>query len=90
MAGSRSRGKRPKSLSLKALYAPSKPRVKSGRGRALSVNRLVDFSGVGRGHLSGILAGKSSPTLRTVGRLAATLGVAAKDLLPENEPSRAS
>ena len=58
--------------------------------RGLSLNRLADFSGVGRGRLSEILAGKSSPTLRTVGRLADALGVSVRDLLPDDEPARSA
>lgn len=54
--------------------------------RGYSTNRLADFSGVGRGRLSEILAGKSSPTLRTLGRLAGALAVPVRDLLPEDEP----
>jgi transcriptional regulator with XRE-family HTH domain len=50
--------------------------------RELTINRLADFSGIGRGRLSEIVAGKSSPTLRTLGRLTDALGVAVKDLLP--------
>lgn len=56
--------------------------------RGLSVNRLADFSDVGRGRLSEILAGKSSPTPRTLGRLADALGVSVRDLLPDDEPVR--
>jgi transcriptional regulator with XRE-family HTH domain len=53
------------------------------KARKLSINRLADFSGVGRGRLSEILSGQSSPTLRTLGRLADALEVRAKDLLPD-------
>lgn len=49
--------------------------------RGLSVNKLADFSGIGRGRLSDILAGKGSPTLRTVGRVADALGVTAAELV---------
>jgi transcriptional regulator with XRE-family HTH domain len=52
--------------------------------RGLSINRLADFSGIGRGRLSEILSGQSSPTLRTLGRLAEALEVRAKDLLPDD------
>lgn len=48
-----------------------------------SVNRLADFSGVGRGRMSEILAGKSSPTVRTLGRLAEALDVNVRDLFEE-------
>jgi len=59
------------------------------QGKGYSVNRLADFSGIGRGRLSEILAGKSSPTLRTLGKLADALEIAVRDLLPEGGiPSR--
>lgn len=51
--------------------------------RKLSVNRLADFSGLGRGRVSEILAGKSSPTLRTMGRIADALEVPVRELLPD-------
>lgn len=53
--------------------------------RGLSVNRLADFSGMGRGRLSEILAGKSSPTLRTVSKLAEALEVSVSDLFQMTE-----
>lgn len=55
------------------------------RRRGLSVNRLADFSGIGRGRLSEIAAGKNSPTLRTMGRLADALDVPTRELLPNPE-----
>lgn len=58
------------------------------KARKLSVNRLADFSGLGRGHLAMLLSGKSSPTLRTMVRLAEALEVDVRDLLPETEPDR--
>ena len=51
--------------------------------RGLSVNRLADFSGLGRGRVSELLAGKTSPTLRTIGKLADALEVSARELLPD-------
>jgi transcriptional regulator with XRE-family HTH domain len=53
--------------------------------RQLSINRLADFSGLGRGRVSEILAGKSSPTLRTIGKLADALDVPVRDLFPPDE-----
>lgn len=50
-----------------------------------SVNRMADFSGVGRGRMSEILAGKSSPTVRTLGRIAEALGVEVTDLFDKPE-----
>jgi transcriptional regulator with XRE-family HTH domain len=49
-------------------------------GQGLSVNRLADFSGVGRGRMSEILAGKSSPTVRTLGKIALALATDVRDL----------
>lgn len=69
-----------------ALHRQFAKTVKALMGkRGLSVNRLADFSGVGRGRVSEILAGKSSPTLKTIGKMAAALDVGARDLLPEIE-----
>lgn len=51
--------------------------------RHLSINRLADFSGMGRGRVSEILSGKTSPTLRTLGKLADALEVPVRELLPE-------
>ncbi len=55
--------------------------------KSLSVNRLADFSGVGRGRMSEILGAKSSPTVRTLERVADALGVSIRDLF-EDEPER--
>lgn len=51
--------------------------------RGLSVNHLADFSGLGRGHLSDILAAKSSPTVRSLAKIADALEVQVRDLFPE-------
>lgn len=57
--------------------------------KALSTNRLADFSGVGRGRMSEILATKSSPTVRTLGRIADALEVSVRDLFEEEaEPKK--
>lgn len=48
--------------------------------KKLSVNMLADFSGIGRGRLSEILRGRSSPTLRTVAKIAAALDTTVQDL----------
>jgi transcriptional regulator with XRE-family HTH domain len=50
------------------------------RAKGLSVNRLADFSGIGRGRMSEILAAKSSPTVRTLARIADALDVRVADL----------
>jgi transcriptional regulator with XRE-family HTH domain len=49
--------------------------------RKLSQNLLADFAGLGRGNLSEILSGRVSPTLRTLGKLAAALDVQVSELL---------
>ena len=41
--------------------------------RGLSINLLADFSGLDRGHVSRLLRGEKSPTLRTLKKLADTL-----------------
>lgn len=45
------------------------------------MNRLADSAGVGRGALSDILKKTQSPTLKTLEKLAAALGVPAGKLL---------
>jgi transcriptional regulator with XRE-family HTH domain len=68
-----------------ALHRRVARRVKSlMERRGLSVNRLADFSGVGRGRMSEILSGKSSPTLRTLGRIADALGVGVEMLFRDD------
>jgi transcriptional regulator with XRE-family HTH domain len=49
--------------------------------RGLSMNLLADFAGIGRGSLSDILSCRVSPTLRTLGKVAAALDVEVRDLL---------
>jgi transcriptional regulator with XRE-family HTH domain len=50
------------------------------KGRRLSSNKLADFAGVGRGYLSDLLAGRKSPTVRTLVKIAAALEVDVRDL----------
>ena len=57
--------------------------------KGYSVNRLADFAGISRGHLSNVLRGQMSPTLRTLDRIAEALDVQAKDLL-EGAPAKQS
>jgi transcriptional regulator with XRE-family HTH domain len=52
------------------------------RRKKWSVNQLADFAGVGRGYLSELLRGMKSPTVRTLAKIAAALGVGVRDLLP--------
>jgi transcriptional regulator with XRE-family HTH domain len=49
--------------------------------RGWSINHLADFAGLGRGFVSELLRGKKSPTLDTVGKLAAAFEVEAWTLL---------
>ena len=42
-------------------------------GRPLSINRLADFAGLGRGYLSELLRLDKQPTLRTVEKIATAL-----------------
>jgi transcriptional regulator with XRE-family HTH domain len=49
--------------------------------RDWSINQLADFTGGGRGYLSEVLAGKKSPTLRILVRLAEGLDLDVAELL---------
>ncbi len=51
------------------------------RSRKMSMNRLADFAGLGRGYVSDVLAGKKSPTLRTLAKIAGALEVPVTELL---------
>jgi transcriptional regulator with XRE-family HTH domain len=50
--------------------------------RGWSINKLADFADVGRGFLSDMLAGKKSPSVRTLAKLARALDVHVRDLFP--------
>ena len=50
------------------------------RRKRWSANQLADFSTVGRGYLSDVLAGKKSPTVRTLVKIAGALEVEVKAL----------
>lgn len=57
-------------------------RIKAlAKRRGWSVNKLADFAVVGRGYLSDVLAGRKSPTVRTLAKLASALEVEVKELL---------
>ena len=45
-----------------------------------SVNKLADFSGLGRGYLSDVLTAKKSPTVRTLVKIADALEIEVRDL----------
>jgi transcriptional regulator with XRE-family HTH domain len=69
-----------------ALHRKLAKRIRSlMAAKGLSVNRLADFSGVGRGRMSELLAGKSSPTVRTLGRIADALEVNVRDLFDDSD-----
>ncbi len=53
------------------------------RKKRWSANQLADFAGLGRGYVSEVLAGKKSPTLRSLGKLAAALETSVRDLFPD-------
>lgn len=50
------------------------------RRKKMTAMRLADFAGIARGYLSDVLAGKKSPTVRTLVKLAAALDVEVRDL----------
>jgi transcriptional regulator with XRE-family HTH domain len=50
------------------------------RRKRWSLNQLADFSGIGRGYLSDVLAAKKSPTVRTLVKLADALEIEVSDL----------
>ena len=50
------------------------------RRKAWSVNKLADFSGLGRGYLSDVLTAKKSPTVRTLVKIADALEIEVRDL----------
>lgn len=45
--------------------------------------QLADFSGVSRGSLSMLMAGKNSPSLRNLGKIATALNMKIRDLMPD-------
>ncbi len=49
-----------------------------------SLNKLADFSGLGRGYLSDVLAAKKSPTVRTLVKLAEALEIEFGDLFQQH------
>jgi transcriptional regulator with XRE-family HTH domain len=52
------------------------------RRRRWSQNQLADFAGISRAQLSRILTCQQSPTVMTLGKIAAALDVGLRDLLP--------
>ena len=62
------------------------------RRRRWSANQLADFSSGGSGYLSDVLAGKKSPTVRTLAKIAGALEVEVRDLFgaPDTTAERAT
>jgi transcriptional regulator with XRE-family HTH domain len=48
----------------------------------ISLNKLADFAGISRRHLSRVLSSEQSPTVATLEKIAAALDVGVRDLLP--------
>jgi transcriptional regulator with XRE-family HTH domain len=61
------------------------------RRKGWSVNKLADFSGLGRGYLSDVLTTKKSPTVRTLVKIADALEIEVGDLFepPSKRPATA-
>lgn len=53
------------------------------RKRGYSINRLADFSGVDRGHMSRLLRGEKSPTLSTLQKIAGAVDLTLFELFAE-------
>ncbi len=49
-----------------------------------SQNQVADFAGISRSQLSRVVAGKTSPTLVLLVKIARALEVGVRDLLPPN------
>ena len=53
--------------------------------RGLSINRLAHAAGISQSYLSAVLRGESSPSLRTLDKVAGALGVEAWELICERD-----
>ena len=51
--------------------------------RGISLNRLADFAGVSQAQMYNVLAGRKSPTLKWLDKIAAVLEVSVADLVAE-------
>ncbi|GEM_PF-1354216 len=60
----------------------------AARARGMTMQRLADAAAVSGGYLSEILAGKKSPTIRTLMRLSAALDLEVIDLFRRDLPDR--
>ncbi|MBB3105391.1 helix-turn-helix domain-containing protein [Azomonas macrocytogenes] len=54
------------------------------KAKGVSQEEFADKVGIHRTYIGGIERGERNPTLTTIQRIAESLGVSAKDLLPEN------
>ena len=52
------------------------------RRRRWSQNKLADFAGISHAQLSRLINCEQSPTVATLGKIAAALDVAVRELLP--------
>jgi transcriptional regulator with XRE-family HTH domain len=68
-----------KELSAMQRFVENAERIRESKG--LSIQSLADSIGMLRPQLSNVLSGKNSPTLETMERIAAGLGVDVGDLL---------
>lgn len=62
-------------------------RERAKRGK-IPVTHLPDRAGISRSHFFEVMAGRKSPTLKWLGKLAAALGVDAGDLVAQDRPTR--
>lgn len=53
------------------------------RRQEVSLNKLADFAGISRRHLTRVLVGEQSPTLATLEKIAKALDVKLRELMPE-------
>src|SRR6185436_19849400 len=82
----------PRDASMDELHQRVADRIRElARERRIPVTHLPDRAAVGRSHFWEVMAGRSSPTLEWLGRIAAALEVDAGELLaaPRAKPARA-
>ena len=70
---------------LRIFIAQVKARAKV---KGYSINRLADFSGLGRGFMSEVLRGKKKPSLSTIASIAAALDAEPCELLSPLDDAR--
>lgn len=54
--------------------------------KGVGLNQVVEKAGVSRGHFFAVLAGKKSPTLQWMGKVAGALGVDVEEMLLMEPP----